>query len=105
MFVAFTRAGGPDNGMKVAVNTEHVDCVMQQDADSTVIYFVGRKEDREKGWFNYLVVSEDFATVVLALNTAGDEMAERMPGEKTFVPVNLAQANPGKGVDDSIEGV
>lgn len=77
MFVAFTLEGGPNNGMKVAVSTNLVDCVMQQENGSTVIYFAGRKEDREKGWFNYLVVSEDFATVVSALNTAGDEMAVR----------------------------
>lgn len=105
MFVAFTLEGGPNNGMKVAVNTNHVDCVMQQENGSTIIYFAGPEEDHEKGYFNYVIVSEDFATVVSAINTAGDEMAVRPPDEHISYAHDSAQAKPGKEVDDSIEGV
>lgn len=105
MFLAFTLEGGPNNGMKVAVNTNHVDCVMQQENGSTIIYFAGPEVCREKGFFNYVIVSEDFATVMFALNTAGDEMAVRPPDEHISYAHDSAQAKPGKEVDDSIEGV
>ena len=105
MFLAFTMEGGPNNGMKVAVNGDHVDCVMQQENGSMIIYFAGPEEDHEKGYFNYVIVSEDFATVVSALNTAGDEMAEMLPGEHISYAHDSAQAKPGEEVDDSIEGV
>ena len=105
MFVAFTLNGGPNNGMKVAVNRDHVDCVMQQENGSTIIYFAGPEEDREKGFFNYVIVRENFETVMMALNTAGDEIAVRPPDEHISYAHDSAQAKPGKEVDESIEGV
>ena len=66
-FVMFTIEGGPDHGKKIAVNRDHVDCVAEHEG-ATIIYFFGQKLNNEEGWFDYVIVSEDFATVQSRLN-------------------------------------
>lgn len=61
-FVMFTIEGGPDHGKKIAVNRDHVDCVIEHEG-STIIYF-----SKAEGWFNYVIVREDFHTVQSRLN-------------------------------------
>lgn len=70
-FVMFTIEGGPDHGKKIAVNRDHVDCVIEHEG-TTIIYFVGQKENKAEGWFNYVIVREDFATVHSRLNTIAE---------------------------------
>ena len=66
-FVMFTIEGGPDHGKKITVNRDHVDCVIEHEG-TTIIYFVGQKESKAEGWFNYVIVREDFHTVQSRLN-------------------------------------
>lgn len=70
-FVMFTIEGGPDHGKKIAVNRNHVDCVIEHEG-STFIYFVGQRENESERSFNYVLVREDFATVQARLNTIAE---------------------------------
>ena len=64
-FTMFTIEGGPDHGKKIAVNRDHVDCIIEHEG-STVIYFYGNGTVED--CINHVVVREDFATVHSRLN-------------------------------------